>query len=289
MMKNSDFVISTLTCVGLISLLGLNSVQAQETRAILQEQGALDQSAEILSSDGSRYQSHYFQGNAGQTVTITLQSSDLDTYLIVLDPQGRKIGENDDANQNTRDSQIQLTLPATGRYQAIANAYDASGQGNYLITVSGTGGIIGEAPSAVAQSSVQSSVTPVAASPPRSGSSSANVADIARMAQDITVLIESQNSGSGVILTQDGNTYYVVTAAHVVQYEDWPYTIVTSDQQRYTLNYQTVQKLPGVDLAILQFQSDRAYRVARIANSDQATVGTPTFIGGFPDLSESIR
>ena len=46
--------------------------------------------------DGSRYDDHYFAGIEGQTVTVLLESEDFDPYLILEDPDGNRIGENDD-------------------------------------------------------------------------------------------------------------------------------------------------------------------------------------------------
>jgi Bacterial pre-peptidase C-terminal domain len=104
-------------------------------RALLREQGRLGAGSPVLQSDGSFYQQYTFQGNAGQTVTISLDSPDFDTYLIVLDATDQKIGENDDMSANNTNSQVTLTLPANGTYRIIANAYDRSGQGSYTLVV----------------------------------------------------------------------------------------------------------------------------------------------------------
>jgi hypothetical protein len=122
-----------------------------------------------------------------------------------------------------------------------------------------------------------------------SSSTAINSVEIARISEGITVLIKSQDSGSGVIFAKDGRTYYVLTCAHVVQYSDLPYTIVTPDKQEHKLDYDNVKKLPGVDLAVLTFRSDQTYQTARLADSDQAVVGSLTYVSGYPILSESIR
>jgi S1-C subfamily serine protease len=115
---------------------------------------------------------------------------------------------------------------------------------------------------------------------------------VARIAQAITVLLKIENdaslSGSGVIIAKDGRDYYVLTAAHVVKYPDLPCTIVTPDGQEYSLDYQTMSALPGSDLALVKFRSDRTYQTARLANSDQAGIGASVYVGGFPALSASI-
>jgi serine protease Do len=112
---------------------------------------------------------------------------------------------------------------------------------------------------------------------------------VAQTAEAITVLFKvADYPGSGVIIAKDGSTYYVLTAAHVVQYSDLPGTIVTPDKQEYQLDYRTVQHVPGVDLAVVQFKSDRTYRTARLANSEQSSIGAFVYVGGFPAPTASI-
>jgi serine protease Do len=113
--------------------------------------------------------------------------------------------------------------------------------------------------------------------------------EIAKIASDITVLIDGQYPGSGVIIYKSGKTYTVLTALHVIQHSYLHYEVVTSDRQRYPVNYETVKKLAGVDLATLEFTSDRSYKVAKLANSDQAVIGSVVYTAGFPDPGTAIQ
>jgi len=107
-------------------------------------------------------------------------------------------------------------------------------------------------------------------------------AEVNKIAQEITVRIdESQANGSGIIIAERGNSYYVLTAKHVVDNEE-KYQVVTHDGKRYPVDYGTVQQL-GVDLAVLQFQSQESYRVATLANYDQEN-GNWVFLSGWPGL-----
>jgi serine protease Do len=101
---------------------------------LLQTEGALGENSRRL-QDNSLYEEHTFYGTAGQTVTISLESPDFDTYLILLGPNDQLLGENDDAASGTLNSTLTVTLPITGNYRVIANAYDSAGQGRYLLTV----------------------------------------------------------------------------------------------------------------------------------------------------------
>ena len=111
---------------------------------------------------------------------------------------------------------------------------------------------------------------------------------VSGIAKQVTVLIEGQNPGSGVIIKRDGNTYTVLTAFHVVGTPD-EYDVVTPTDQRYKLDYKTVKRLPGVDLAILQFKSDKAYKVADVGNSTQIPEGKSIFVAGFPVPTQAVN
>ncbi|NJL40391.1 MAG: trypsin-like serine protease [Leptolyngbyaceae cyanobacterium RM2_2_4] len=112
--------------------------QPTPSGVILQEQGVLSPGGPTL-SDGSLYREHIFRATQGQTVTLTMESAEFDTYLILVNEQGEPLEQNDDRCQQQtpecRNSEIRITLPQTGTYRAIANAFDASGQGRYTLTV----------------------------------------------------------------------------------------------------------------------------------------------------------
>lgn len=101
---------------------------------VLSTQGSLSSGDAVL-DDGSLYDQYTFAGNSGQQVTISLESQDFDPYLILLDPQGRRISENDDISRNNRNSQLVVVLPSTGTYTVVANSYEAGKSGNYEIKV----------------------------------------------------------------------------------------------------------------------------------------------------------
>lgn len=115
--------------------------------------------------------------------------------------------------------------------------------------------------------------------------------EVGNIAEKITVLIErtdSKDQGSGVIVKHEGNTYYLLTAFHVVDQAD-KYIIIAPDGEQYPLNYSTVKKMAtGVDLAIMQFNSSKTYTVAKMGNSDQATAGTTAYVAGFPLRSSTV-
>ena len=113
--------------------------------------------------------------------------------------------------------------------------------------------------------------------------------EIGKIAKSITVLIDSKNPGSGIIIKRNGNTYTVLTARHVFKDPQAKYEIVTPDDQRYLLNYSSVKKLPNIDLAVVEFTSSQTYSVAKIGDSDLATEGKAAYVAGFPKTSAAIN
>ena len=116
---------------GLESGLGRSTAKAD---TLIDRQGSL-LSGDAVLDDGSLYDQHTFSGNDGQYVTILLESDDFDPYLILLDPNGQRISENDDVSRVNRNSRLILTLPTTGLYTAVANSYESGKSGEYAIKI----------------------------------------------------------------------------------------------------------------------------------------------------------
>jgi tetratricopeptide (TPR) repeat protein len=111
---------------------------------------------------------------------------------------------------------------------------------------------------------------------------------IAKVAEQVSVRIDGQAPGSGVIIARQGQTYFVLTAAHVVATED-EYEIVTPDRQRYKIVYQKVVKFQGADLAVVQFTSPRNYQIATLGDSSRVQRGAPVYVTGWPAGGNAIN
>ncbi len=108
------------------------------------------------------------------------------------------------------------------------------------------------------------------------------------IAQESTVLITNPKSiGSGMIVAYHDSTYYVLTAEHVIRNPS-DYHLIAPDGQCYPMDLQTAQKLPGVDLAILQFHSKTPYQVATLGSYDWRMTSKPgyVFVSGWPVAQE---
>lgn len=120
------------------------------------------------------------------------------------------------------------------------------------------------------------------------GQTGRQVRDIAKA---VTVLVSPQSSsGSGVLIKQEGNSYYVLTAKHVIESTrpGEEAEVITADQQSHAINTQAILYLSGVDLALIRFESDRTYPVATLGNSESVTETDPIYISGFPLPGQAI-
>ncbi|MEM9089173.1 MAG: trypsin-like peptidase domain-containing protein [Cyanobacteria bacterium P01_F01_bin.53] len=98
-------------------------------------EGVLGQNSQVLAQDGSRYEEFLFDGNAGQQVTIALNSQEFDPFVILVGPDGTVLDSNDDVSRSSFNAGLSVTLPSTGRYRVIANSFDSSGSGRFSLQV----------------------------------------------------------------------------------------------------------------------------------------------------------
>ncbi|WP_295616411.1 trypsin-like peptidase domain-containing protein, partial [Chamaesiphon sp. GL140_3_metabinner_50] len=102
------------------------------------------------------------------------------------------------------------------------------------------------------------------------------MAKLNRETRQQTVRIEdSAGNGSGVIVAKQGNTYYVLTAKHVLEtpptdkqpkQRHTGIKVITHDQESYQIQPSDIRLAEGVDLAIVKFTSQTNYPVAKIGN-----------------------
>ncbi|MBO9998065.1 MAG: trypsin-like peptidase domain-containing protein [Cyanobacteria bacterium SID2] len=116
--------------------------------------------------------------------------------------------------------------------------------------------------------------------------SAPQINDIAR---DITVFISgttfdgSTPFGSGFIIAREGNTYTVLTAGHVIRPLDAGTIVAPRGGQAYEIDFDTVVDFgeQGLDLAIVQFESEEDYEVATLSPAETSQ-GQEVFVSGWP-------
>ncbi len=112
------------------SLLKQNSAHQP---VLLEQTGILAEGNATL-DDGRLYDAYFFQGQAGQIVKITLDSTAFNTYLILEDASGEQIAVNNDGS-NSANAEIVIQLLEEGQYRVFATAYSAGERGAYRLTI----------------------------------------------------------------------------------------------------------------------------------------------------------
>jgi hypothetical protein len=108
------------------------------SKVILEQKGELSPAkSAVLPSDSSLFDEYTFEGTQGQKLVVTVESTEFDTYLAIFNSQGELLGENDDATPQNSNSELTVTLSASGRYRVIVNAVEPppKGRGKYSLTV----------------------------------------------------------------------------------------------------------------------------------------------------------
>ncbi|MEM6591495.1 MAG: tetratricopeptide repeat protein, partial [Cyanobacteria bacterium P01_C01_bin.73] len=125
--------------VSVAAVTALNAISALTAKAVsvpFEQVGRLEAGDSTL-NDGSLYDEYTFSGEAGQTVAITLESTEFDPYLTLRDAVGNEIASSDDIETaaGNYNSFVLLRLPADGVYRIWANSYSSMAQGSYRLTV----------------------------------------------------------------------------------------------------------------------------------------------------------
>lgn len=108
-----------------------------------------------------------------------------------------------------------------------------------------------------------------------------SVPTVARL---VTVrILANSGAGSGVLIERQGQTYTVLTNAHVVAATENRYQILTADGKIHSGRWLRSVQFGTQDLALVQFSSDRAYQLAAIGNFEALSIGDPVYASGFPN------
>lgn len=108
------------------------------------------------------------------------------------------------------------------------------------------------------------------------------------IAQPITVRLVGENiAGSGVIISQVGNDYFVLTCAHVIESnQESKFVVLTSDGKKYIAKKDTRFNFRDVDLAVVKFSTDNQYPVAIMDTNFNLSIGEQVYVTGFPNYQQ---
>ena len=97
--------------------------------------GALSK-GDALSIDSTYVQSWALRGEAGQTITIDLLSTDFDAYVMLRGPGIRGSRDySDDDSGGACNARLTVTFPQTGDYEIIVNTAGKLERGAFTLTV----------------------------------------------------------------------------------------------------------------------------------------------------------
>ena len=115
-----------------------------------------------------------------------------------------------------------------------------------------------------------------------------SINEISDLAYEITVKITDADTGyngSGVIFKQEDNVYSVLSNQHVVAAGS-TYEIQTVDEVVHPVTAK--YDIAGLDLIVLQFESDESYQVATMGDSSEITPLQTIYVSGFPASSSGL-
>ena len=109
---------------------GQQDVAALQTGGV-HTSGTLEDGDAVLES--GEYQDRYvFDAEAGQSISVSMRSTEFDPYVGLQFPDGSGL-ENDDWDGDRSLSRIDVIAPETGRYRVIATSYRAEETGSYTL------------------------------------------------------------------------------------------------------------------------------------------------------------
>ena len=82
--------------------------------------------------DGSHYDAYTYVGRAGESITVLLESTAFDPYVIVQDITGHAVQSNAGL-VGSRAAQVTFTLPSAGIYRIVANTKNSTLTGAYRL------------------------------------------------------------------------------------------------------------------------------------------------------------
>lgn len=103
-------------------------------------------------TDGEYYDSYEFEGRPGQSLTLDLRSDEFDTYLILRQPNGEALTNDDTDDSNSR---IEAILPEAGIYEVVVSSFTGGETGEYRLNIAEIAGRAGDSGSEITTRSLR--------------------------------------------------------------------------------------------------------------------------------------
>lgn len=142
-------------------------VLAQRPIAVGQTMTSQVTPSSAVNAEGRRYALWTFAGAAGQSVRVDMASREIDSYLVLQDPNGTELSR-DDHGGGYPNSQITQTLPVSGTYRILAVSFQTRGImfGTYTLSVNAAGMAAAPKTPPPAQTPAPAVATPTPIQPP---------------------------------------------------------------------------------------------------------------------------
>ena len=95
-------------------------------------------SSSTMRDDNSYADVYTYNAQAGETVTFTMRSSDVDSWIVVDEVNG-PLYEHEDDSGGGHDAQLTITFPRAGPYLVLANTVEPKAPGRYSFSVARSG------------------------------------------------------------------------------------------------------------------------------------------------------
>jgi hypothetical protein len=90
--------------------------------------------SDCVLSDGSYADYYEFPGTNGRTITATMRSSSVDSYMALLDPNNTDVQENDNGGGGN-DARLTYQLTSSGNWAVAAGSFSSGETGPYTLTL----------------------------------------------------------------------------------------------------------------------------------------------------------
>lgn len=97
--------------------------------------GQLSDDDPRVEQDDSPYDEYTFEAASGWNVVVDMTSTEFDTYLWLIGPNGNALVQDDDGGDEGTNSRITHTTTERGTYTVRANSYNGQGRGNYQVHI----------------------------------------------------------------------------------------------------------------------------------------------------------
>jgi type II secretory pathway pseudopilin PulG len=124
--------------IAIVAAIAIPALEKSRRQARALESGGQYQEGTLVlgdrtAGDGSWYDEYPFQGQSGERIVITMESTDFDAYLQLASPSG--VFSYDDDSGGGTNARMDRVLDESGTWRVWANALRPGETGDYTLTI----------------------------------------------------------------------------------------------------------------------------------------------------------